>query len=581
MIGDVTRSSLEIDDTIRWESNRAFVYFGRLAPSKGIDIVLRSWLYLADNHHEICPPLWLVGGSPKEISDIRRYANLEERLKPYERNSRIVWWGFLDPPGVSAILLRAIALITHSKYEPGGRVIVEAMRQGIPTIATPHGFATDLIANWVSGFIVPYDDEACLRHRMSLFLHQPFLSQAMGYQARQITEGALKNWNFFAQHHFVYDAVAAKYPIFAQSNFQQPNTYPSVLKQRLVRLPGNKDSVSDLSPIVETWASSLIGVGASISLQNVGGKSLNWRATNSEAEIWIKYVHSHFRMSSVWLQHGPSEPYYPACAKFKAETFNDGKGIVKTLASNLEHHLVAMPVCNPIDSHLNPSAQAMVMRQALDALATTHCPVGGDMFREIARQYSRCIEDFDYLFIERTLKDCPLNEHSPWPISYRMSLRLRLALLIQAATSGKLLLPSGMNDEFLMLSTQLYELAHHEDHLPIVMVHNGAKASHFARTPDGHVVLLDKERLSYGFRGKDQGELAASLSIRHPQTDIAEIVECLTDTPDENAVTIAWMGLHILAEAGFQMACDRHDKLSQILNAWNRWRNTLKAIPSP
>jgi len=581
MTGEVKMNSLEIADIVRWQSNRAFVYFGRLAPSKGVDIVLRCWLDLADSHPEICPPLWLVGGSPKEISDMRRYAKLEERLVPYERNSRIMWWGFLDPPGVSAVLLRAIALITHSHYEPGGRVIVEAMRQGIPTIATPHGFAPDLIANWVSGFLVPYGDEPCLRQRMSLFLHQPFLSQAMGHQARQIAEDALKNWNFFAHHHFVYDAVAENRPMVAPCKFPQPNVYPSVLKRRLVRLPGNVDSVTDLSPIVAAWAESLLGVGTNISFQAVGGKSLSWRATNSEDEIWIKHVHSHFRMTSVWLQHGPSEPCYSARAKFASEICNNADGIVKTLASNPEHYLVALPVCSPLESLRSAPAQAAVMRQALDALAATPCPVGGDMFRELARQYSHHIESFDHKLVERALKDCPLNEHSPWPLSYRMSLRLRLALLTQAATLGKLLLPDDMKEEFIRLGTRLHELAYHEDHLPIVMVHNGAKTSHFASTPEGNVVLLDKERLSYGFKGKDQGELAADLLIRNPQADIAELVSSLTDTPDEGAVTIAWMGLHILAEAGFQMACEQHEKLLRTLAAWNYWRRILDAIPLP
>lgn len=581
MTCDVNIQTLEIDDILRWQSNRAFVYFGRLAPSKGVDIVLRCWLDLADSCSGICPPLWLIGGSPKEISDIRRYTKLEERLVSYERDSRIMWWGYLDPPGVSAVLLRAIVLITHSHYEPGGRVIVEAMRQGIPAIATPHGFAPDLIADWVSGFLVPYGDEACLRQRMSLFLHQPFLSQAMGYQARLITEDALRNWDFFAYHYFIYDAIATKKSISASSKFPQPNDYPSVLKRRLVRLPGYIESVTDLAPIVEVWAESLLGGGANISLQAVGGKSLSWRATNSEDEIWIKHVHSHFRMTSAWLLHGPSEPCYSASAKFTSEIFNSADGIVRTLASNSEHYLIAQPVCSPLESLRDAPEQAAVMRQALDALADTPCPEGGEMFREIARKYFHGVDDFDYALVERDIKDCPLNRHSPWPLSYRSSLRLRLTLLTQAATFGKLLLPGDMKEEFVKLRTRLHELAYHEEHLPIVMLHNGAKVSHFALAPQGNVVLLDKERLSYGFKGKDHGELAANLLIRYPQANIGELICKLSDTPDEHAVTIAWMGLHLLAEAGFQLACERHEKLPQTLEAWNCWRQALEAIPSP
>lgn len=571
----------ETDDALRWQSNRAFVYFGRLAPSKGVDIILRCWLDIADSHPETCPPLWLVGGSPKEISDIRRYAKLEKRLEPYERNSRVVWWGYLDPAGVSAVLLRTLALITHSHYEPGGRVIVEAMRQGIPAIATPHGFALDLICDWISGFLVAYGDETALRKRMTLFVELPFLSQAMGDQARQITQNAIEDWDFFAKHYFVYDALAAKRPIFAPSKLPKPNDYSTVLKRRLIRLPEDLNNSTDPSHAVASWAESLLGNGTKINRQTVGGKSASWRATNSERAIWIKQVFSHFRMTSVWLKHGPSEPCCSARAKFASEIFNGTDGIVKTLDSNPEHYLVALPVCSQLEPLQSTYEQASVMRQALDALASTPCPAGGEMFREVAREYTRNLKNFDHALVKRALKDCPLNAHSPWPISYKMSLRLRLALLAQASHLGKLQLPGDMNLEFMNASTRLHELAYHEEHLPIVMLHNGAKASHFVRSPDGLVVLIDKERLSYGFKGKDQGELAANLFIRDPEADIMELIGELTDTPDENAVAIVWLGLQILAEAGFQMASERHEKLPLTMYAWRRWLHTLDTTLSP
>lgn len=581
MACDENTHTSETDDVLRWQSNRAFVYFGRLTPSKGVDIILRCWLDITDSHPETCPPLWLVGGSPKEISDIRRYAKLEERLEPYERNSRIVWWGYLDTAGVSAILLRTMVLITHSHYEPGGRVIVEAMRQGIPAIASPHGFALDLISDWVSGFLVSYGDEAGLRKRMSLFVDLPFLSQALGYQARQITKDAIKNWNFFTKHYFVYDTLAAKCPLLAPSKPPQPNDYSTVLKRRLVRLTEDLNSATDPSYAVASWAESLLGKGTKINRQTVGGKSTSWRATNSGREIWIKQVFSHFCMTSVWLKHGPSEPCCSARTKFASEIFNDADGIVKTLDSNLEHYLVALPVCSQLERLQSTSEQASVMRQALDALASTPCPADGEKFREVALEYTRSLKNFDHALVKRALKDCPLNAYSPWPISYKMSLRLRLALLAQASHLGKLRLPGDMNVEFMNASTRLHELAYHEEHLPIVMLHNGAKASHFVRSPDGLVVLIDKERLSYGFKGKDQGELAANLFIRDPEADIMELIGELTDTPDENAVAIVWLGLQILAEAGFQMASERHEKLPLTMYAWRRWLHTLDTTLSP
>lgn len=46
----------------------------------------------------------------------------------------------------------------HSQYEPGGRVVLEALGAGLPVIATPFGFAREFVRDWVSGFIVDYGD---------------------------------------------------------------------------------------------------------------------------------------------------------------------------------------------------------------------------------------------------------------------------------------------------------------------------------------------------------------------------------------------------------------------------------------
>lgn len=132
---------------------KAFTYFGRIDESKGVDHILNAWCSLYRKYEELCPPLWLIGGSIKEINIIRNKCQaIENYIHQAEQDGKIIWWGCIDAIGASTLLLKTLVLITNSLYEPGGRVITEAMSEGIPVIASPNGFALDLVHDWDNGF---------------------------------------------------------------------------------------------------------------------------------------------------------------------------------------------------------------------------------------------------------------------------------------------------------------------------------------------------------------------------------------------------------------------------------------------
>src|ERR1039458_789699 len=155
-----------------WWLDRCFLYVGRMAEPKGVPHVLRAWLALFEELRPECPPLWLVGGEPQEIESIRRIMGPQE-LGIHEAAGRLRWWGYLDAAGISTVMLKAHVLVSHSLYEPGGRMLLEAMAQGIPVIATPYGFAADLIVDWHNGFLVDHGDINALKMRMQHFALQP------------------------------------------------------------------------------------------------------------------------------------------------------------------------------------------------------------------------------------------------------------------------------------------------------------------------------------------------------------------------------------------------------------------------
>ena len=184
---------------------KVFTYMGRVGFNKGLEQIIKGWYRLFKHYKKSCPPLWIAGGSILEIHKIREVLKADILdIETLERNRLIVWWGYLDPAGLSTILLKTMALIMHSYYEPGGRVIVEAMAEGIPVIATPYGFGKDYIVDWYNGFLIKYGDIDELYFRLAHFIHQPYLSNALGQNARQNAKQIIKTWNFIDNHLVTY-----------------------------------------------------------------------------------------------------------------------------------------------------------------------------------------------------------------------------------------------------------------------------------------------------------------------------------------------------------------------------------------
>lgn len=210
-------------------NNGAFLYMGRLSKIKGIDYIFKAWYSLYLIYKEAMPPFWIIGGTPNEIADIRMdVSNIIDELTFLENTHKIIWWGYLNAEGISALLLKSLVLVTHSKFEAGGRVIIEAMSSGTPVIATPTGFGADFIKDWVNGFLVPYSNIEMLMHRMRHFIIQPLLSNALGNLA-QITYQKMKSeWNCYKKHIAIYNSL-----VYHDSKLQFLKNQSNILTESL------------------------------------------------------------------------------------------------------------------------------------------------------------------------------------------------------------------------------------------------------------------------------------------------------------------------------------------------------------
>lgn len=191
----------------RWWNSGAFTYIGRMVADKGVVEIVLTWYRLYQTYGKATPPIWLVGGTPEEIHVLRsQLTEMLPELADLEQAMRICWWGFLNAGALSTVLMKSSVLVHHSRYEAGGRVILEAMSTKTPVIASPFGFAKDVIRNWENGFLVGFGDLDLLKNRMSHFIRQPLLSNALGNAAYQDYQALNQSWDFSGTHLEIYQS---------------------------------------------------------------------------------------------------------------------------------------------------------------------------------------------------------------------------------------------------------------------------------------------------------------------------------------------------------------------------------------
>ena len=191
----------------RWWTQGAYTYVGRIEPLKGIPYIIAAWLRIYEKYGDMTPPLWICGGSPDSISLLRSqlsaYLNVH-LLEECEEQQKIVWWGYLDPAGISTLFLKTRVLVMHSQYEPGGRVLLEALAASIPVIATPNGFAKDMIRHGENGFLVPYGQIDELASVMEYAMRNTSLLFEMKEKAHNTYKEHKEMWRCYQKQFQVY-----------------------------------------------------------------------------------------------------------------------------------------------------------------------------------------------------------------------------------------------------------------------------------------------------------------------------------------------------------------------------------------
>lgn len=157
-------------------TQRSLLYLGRLAPEKGVEILLDAWSLIADEH-----PEWrmsIVGDGPQG-------AQLREQAQALAGADRIDWRPPTDEP--EHVLSEADLLVLASLTEGLPLVVAEAQACGVPVVASDCSSGVrELVGDW--GRLVPRGDSRALAGALDAAMRDSAWRVASGARARVAME---------------------------------------------------------------------------------------------------------------------------------------------------------------------------------------------------------------------------------------------------------------------------------------------------------------------------------------------------------------------------------------------------------
>lgn len=272
-------------------NQKAFIYIGRIIEYKGIQEIIKAWEILYTKYKQETPPLWIIGGNDKSIFEFRCLIIKKiPALIQYEQRHKIYWWGYMENYGISTILQKSLVLLMHSAFEPGGRVVLEAMASGIPVIATNTGFAKDYLKDWYNGFQVKYQNINHLSFYMEFFIINNYLSSMLGNNAKDTYDKLYKNWKYYKKMDDLYHSVK----INIENYYIEEDTLESMHSFLINEFPycDIKNDRSDLQQLVKCKIYSIEEIQKY--------RSHLWKITSKDREYFVKQFYNRLNVKQLW-----------------------------------------------------------------------------------------------------------------------------------------------------------------------------------------------------------------------------------------------------------------------------------------
>lgn len=161
-------------------AKKFILYFGRLAPEKGVDILIKAYAKLSTELR-----LYILGDGPmkKDLEFLAKNSGLAEKINFISHKSGRELQEFI---GGAEFIVAPSRWFENAPYS-----VIEAMAMGKTVIASGLGGLKEMIRRGVDGFLFKADDINDLAKTMGYAINHPELAKIVGIQAIKSVE--LKN----------------------------------------------------------------------------------------------------------------------------------------------------------------------------------------------------------------------------------------------------------------------------------------------------------------------------------------------------------------------------------------------------
>ncbi|WP_339321465.1 glycosyltransferase family 4 protein [Paenibacillus sp. FSL W8-0194] len=157
------------------DETQVLAIIGQIAPWKRQEDAIEAFASLVREKPNAV--LWIVGEAKFREENDRYLDTLKKKVKTLRLEDKVIFTGFRED--VLEICCAADLLLLCSDHEPFGRVIIEAMSQGTPVVATRGGGVPEIIQDGVSGLMYEIGNVEELQHRIRDILDNETLRSAL------------------------------------------------------------------------------------------------------------------------------------------------------------------------------------------------------------------------------------------------------------------------------------------------------------------------------------------------------------------------------------------------------------------
>lgn len=139
-------------------AGRELLFLGRLSEQKGIDVLIDALAIARATRPELCLKVHAAVRGPE--TDVTYLSRLKQRVSDLGLDDAVIFLPHIAEPAEA--LRRADLLIVPSRYEPFGRVLLEAMACEVPVVATAVGGIPEVLGGGFAEHLVPPEDPRAL-----------------------------------------------------------------------------------------------------------------------------------------------------------------------------------------------------------------------------------------------------------------------------------------------------------------------------------------------------------------------------------------------------------------------------------